>query len=357
MTTDDPWAVPQARDESAAPAAEPASRPVQAPAAHHGSFDAAGAGITGQRPRRITSDPLLRTASGLLVGSTLTRVWGLFTHIGNNPPRYEYVSEFALQAYILILTLTVAVLLLLPKTREVAKGAVIAFAVILLTRDFRELRPSAFNAQQGRSVHWALDAGFALVVAAAVLVVIRVLRDPRSPRDRQSRADRIAAVLGGLLGAVLWTVATLLAWAHFTERLEPAAPATTTDCCGWIHADNWDRAVFIATDVGLLLLALLAATGRSRTRCVGLMLGTTLLLAADLLDSTIGLLAPVASAYGANRVDQATRRGLELTISPLAGYWVAILAVAVFAVVGTLRYTLTPRRAPYPELRPRPPRR
>ena len=356
MTTDDSWAVPEAREETGAQVAEPVSQPAQ-PTAHYGDFGSAGAGITGKRPGRITSDLLLRTASGLLIGSALTKVWSLFTHVGINPPQYEYTSELARSAYVLILIFVAAVLLLLPRTREVAQGAVIAFAVILLSRDFRELRPSALNAQQGRSAHWAVDAGFVLTVGAAVLVVIRILGEARSPRDRQSRADRIVAVLGGLVGAVLWFVATLLDSVRATERAGPAAPAVTAGCCGWTHTGDWNRAVFIATGVALLLLALLAATGRSRPRAVGLILGTALLLAADLLDTTVQLIAPVASTFGATRVDQAARQGFELTMSPLAGYWIAVLALLLFAVVAALRYALAPRRAPYPQLRPAPPRR
>jgi hypothetical protein len=357
VTVDDSWALPGSRDDAASQAAQPASQPTQTPAAYYGTFDGAGAGIAVLRTRPSTPDPLLRPASGLLIAAALTRVWYLLTHVGNNPPLFEFVSVLAREGFILVLTLVVAVLVLLPKTREAAQGAIVALALLVLAGDFDSLRPSVLNARQARAAHWSWAAGFVLFVAAGVLVVVRILLDPRRPRDRQSRAERIAAVFGGLLGAVLWIVASLLDTVRLTEHFGPAALAKTTVYGGWSHVDAWHRAAYIVVAAALLALVMLAATGRSSRRSLGLMLGAALLPTADILGVAIQQLAPVASFFGASRVDQVTREGVQLTVTPLAGYWVGIVAVAVLAAVTALRYALAPWRAPYPEQRLRPPKR
>lgn len=256
-----------------------------------------------------------------------------------------------------LMLITIGVLLLLRRTREAASGLALGLAAIWVARYFYMLRPSTLSQGIDTLGVGLFIAAFVLMAAGAVSVLtltfVRRARatDRQRSRRRQRRPDRIAAVLLGFGGAFLCAIGALLAWVKASIGTTATGVTRTVSCCSWSEDDTWIKTAVVIGGVVIVVLAVFAATIRSKAFAAGVLFGVALLPIVEVLRVIVYGIFPAQSFYGI----YASRAIMDIThvsISGDAGFWVGLTGVVLIAAAAVCRLVLGQRedRFQVPEL-------
>ena len=250
-----------------------------------------------------------------------------------------------------ILMLACGALLLQRSAREPVGGFAVGFGLFTSVGGFSQLRPSRARADFGGLGAWLLDGVFTLIVAATVIVVIVLLRRRERVSDGRTwgerRVDRVIVVLLGLTGAVLWSISFLLTSRRIVVGSISSHVDRTYECCTWSQNDGWKQVAIPAASVTIVVLALIAATLRSKLRAAGMLAGVVACGLSTVASALVNRIAPLPALYGVHYRQQLP---LDITIgySVLTGFWVAVVGMLLLSAAAIARLALGARKAAYP---------
>lgn len=244
-------------------------------------------------------------------------------------------------------------LIFVRRTREFGGGLTVGFALVFVTNHMWQLDPTWLKFEANRFGTWLAYGVFALVFASAVIVLIVLL--PRR-RDRvgerrtraERRLDRIVAVALGFTGALLWTIATLLGWLRLGEGTPTGGVDQVSECCSWAQDNGLKQVGILVGGAMAIVLALFAATLRSKIRAVGLLLGVVAAGLSDVLSQVASQIAPMQTVYGFH-YRQIVPAGLRIVVTGAGGFWLALAAMLILCGAAVSRLMLGPRKAAYPQ--------
>jgi hypothetical protein len=368
MSSDDAWSVPDsgaappapaaaagpAADPSApeaAPALVPTLAPATASAMAPGPESGIGTGLGAIR-RQQAPEPnraLWPTVAGLFLAAGVTQVVYLFAHSETFVPgqaNYELLSIDAFYGLRAVLVFACGALLLTERTRELAGGLALSVSVLSLAFYFASLRPSVINGTADRLARYMGAGATVLLIGAGIVALVAVLRERRRGvvHRRQSRTNRVIAVVAGFLGAVFLLVGECIA--SYRVELRTQLGEQTVQCCGLSRVSGWSAAELLVGTGVTLVLAVFAATLRSRKFAAGLLFGTTVLPLSNVAQVAALSAAPVQSIYGFNHRFSGFA-SIGVTSTPLAGFWLALLGLLLLAAAAVARLLLGARKNPY----------
>jgi len=383
MSNDDAWSLP---DSSAVPAGsaesvgsagsvapvEPAADPAvpgipgvgvaTVTAASGAVLDAApaaalgaGVGIAGglgaiERPRTAQPDRVLwLIAAGLFLVAGAAEIAYLFGQSEVFFPgqhNYDVLAVVTARGLYAVILIADAVLLLLPRTRQVAAGLAMSVSLLSIAYDFGVFRPIVFKLEDHVAV-WARVGGLVFVAVGGPVALVAVIRRPRASvaavRRRQSRVDRVAAMTLGFFGAAIVVLGSCLD--SFRAQLSVGTDQESFQCCGWSHSSGWAQAQLAVGGFALLLLAVLAATLSSKILAAGVLIGAALQSLPTLAQVVILIVAPVKSFYGFAAPQGEIASGIS--IGPAAGFWLDLFGMLLLVAAAVARLRLGQRRNPY----------
>ncbi len=272
--------------------------------------------------------------------------------LSGSEPVYDSIAfdlEFGMGAAAL---LACGTLLLVRRARELAGALATGLGLAVLTGYFWQLRPSKLKSLLGGHGSWLLVGTYTMLALGTVTVLTVVLRrrervvESRTKAER--RADRVVAVVLGFGGAVFGCIAGALAWYRF--GVGPASGGgiqSTFECCSWSQADGWMQSAVLANGATIVVLALFAATARSRFRAAGLLLGVVMAGLPDFAIAVAVQVAPLPTFYGIHFRQQFPDTIAVGTATP--GFWLGLIGLLLLSAAAVTRLALGSRTAAYPQ--------
>jgi hypothetical protein len=282
---------------------------------------------------------------------------------------FDFPGVLADNSVFFLSSLMCVVLLALPRTRAFATGFGIGFSALWFFTVFIELRVPHGDDDHTALSAWSVTLSQALALPALICLVWTVLREARpapvQPPALRLRRQRRVVLLLGLVAAAVWIVGRELAWARLNDPLALAAglsPTTGSTCCTFSHVTGYQKADLISDAVALLILVVIAATGRSAYRGAGILAGLVIKPLGLLLVVVVQVLFPLQYLGGLQNpafsgVPTDDIGGFLDTYSPLIGFWLVLFAVCLLAFTGPLlavtgRRDRRARLRTYPALTP-----
>jgi hypothetical protein len=370
MSSDDAWSIPDtsatpaASAMSAVPAADPvvpgavpdaASAAVPAVAAVPRTVADAGVGIAGglgviQRQRIAEPNRALwLIVAALFLVAGLTQIVYLLAHSETflpGQPNYELLAIDAYYGLRAVLMFACGALLLNRRTRELAAGLALSVSALSLAFYFGTLRPSVITGTGDRLAIYMGVGATVIITVAGIVAFVAVVRERREGRvyGRQSRVDRVVAVAAAFFGAMI------LFAGECTDTYRVALQTTLGDesvqCCGWSKMSSWRAAELLVGAAVTLVLAVFAATLRSKKFAAGLLFGTTVLPLSPVAQVVALSAAPLQSLYGFHYTSSPLIPKW-VTGSPVAGFWLQLFGVLLLVSAAVARLLLGRRRNPY----------
>jgi hypothetical protein len=294
---------------------------------------------------------ILFLAAGVLQAATLFTDSRQVTGVVG--PGYETVAFDVVFGIRTVVMLACGVLLLVSRVREFAGGLAVGFGLELLAGYFWQLRPSTVTSLFVGHGWWLLVGAYSALAMGTVIALVVLLRRRERVREQRTgaerRVDRVAAVSLGFAGAVFWWIAAALTWYRLSVTLSSGGSPLSRECCSWSDDDGWKQVGILAGGATIVVLALFAATARSKLRAVGLLLGA---VAAGLQDLAVVIaiqVAPMPTMYGIHyrRVLPADSGSIAGTGTP--GFWLALIGLLLLSGAAVTRLALGSRKAAYPQ--------
>lgn len=301
------------------------------------------------RGRRESNQAAWLVAAALFIAAGLAEIATLFAHTQLGPrtqPLYESIGPIVGQGIKAAVLVGCGALLRNRKTRDAACGLALSIVLIVDTNFFWKLRPSRLSREYDALGIWLSLAVFVLQTTGALVVLILVIRQQAHRRGRQRRADRVAAVLLGFTGAVLWVASNALTSYRLGVGTVFNGVQHSETCCSWAQNDGWNHVAVILGGIAMIALALVAATVRAKTRAAGFLFGMALVPFGDVVVSVVSSLAPEPTFLGFH-YRQLVGPSVIVTFTPTAGFWVELLAMLLLGAAGAFRLLLGPRTDRY----------
>ncbi|HET9169366.1 MAG TPA: hypothetical protein VFN97_08005 [Actinospica sp.] len=303
----------------------------------------AGPAVMEERGRNA----LTIAAATLLFVAAVVHVVGLFSarvSSATDPLAYDWPASLGEWIWYGVWFPVLGELVLSRRRRELGLGLTVALAVAWPANELVSFLPSYFEPHGKPGNVLPYDATLLLLMAAGVVAGIELWRGRRRNVGALPPAlgMRLLCVIGGTAAAVAWFVGDWLDWS--TDRISyvtvTGAPVSrSTTCCHFTQLGAWGKAEVIDSLVVLVLFAVLAAFARSPKVSAGFLVGGVLFLGGQPVTTIVRALIPGPSMYGANRAAQLALglRDLDVSSTPLAGFWIASGGLVLLLVLAVLR--------------------
>lgn len=264
---------------------------------------------------------------------------------------YDFPLDLAGYGEIFLGAVTCAALLAVPRTRRFATGFGIGLSALCFATEISLLRIPKPNTLLTPLDQWCLFAAEALALPTLIFLLwfARTQAKAAGPRPAASTtrlfsARRVSVLVLGLAGAAAWITGLILPQENTIspiDEFDPGAKRPSFACCGFSWLATPARTDLICGAAVLLVIVVIATTGRAGSR-VGVLAGALPVLLIQLAVIAVQVLLPLETAVGLqSRLPRAvetsrTPDAFVFTQSPIAGTWFGVAGFVLLLVTVAL---------------------
>jgi hypothetical protein len=308
-----------------------------------GKSNVAAVGLPSTAPRTgIPDKPIHAVVASLFaLSAVLQTVWLFVAKLtsASAAPNYRYPQQDASFGVVILLCLAIAVCVAMRASREFGLALALGVAVGILGAFLQDLRPSLYLGSEATSAHELYGASLLCALAGGFTAGLewRYRSLERSPArkvrvDRRLvRNQRLLCLLAGMFGAVPFVIGSALDYVSVSLQ----NPEYSFSCCSLAQRTGSEKAEYFGFSAVLVAFVVFAAIDRSPIRSSAWLIGPAVLGLSIAAAPIAEVIWPDASSDGFGAAS-----GTPTQVSPLPGFWLALIGVLVLLAAAAIRARL-----------------